>query len=80
MNCQHLVEAVTEYLEGALAPAQRDRLDAHLAECPACERYIEQIRLTARATGRIGAEALSDEAVDRLSAVFARWRSEDGQK
>ncbi len=48
MTCQQLVELVTDYFEGALTPAERDRFDAHLKVCPGCEHYIEQMRITMR--------------------------------
>ncbi len=37
---------VTDYLEDVLLPEMGKRLEAHLAECPGCEHYIEQVRLT----------------------------------
>jgi predicted anti-sigma-YlaC factor YlaD len=48
MTCQQLVELVTDYFEGALTPAERDRFDAHLQVCPGCEDYLEQMRITMR--------------------------------
>ena len=46
LTCQEVVELVTEYLEDALLPEMRKQLEEHIAECPGCENYIEQIRLT----------------------------------
>jgi anti-sigma factor RsiW len=37
LRCRELVELVTDYLEGALAPAERARFEAHVADCPGCE-------------------------------------------
>ena len=48
MTCQELVELVTDYFEGAMAPAERDRFEAHLKVCPGCEYYLEQMRTTMR--------------------------------
>jgi anti-sigma factor RsiW len=48
LTCQQLVELVTDYFEDALTPAERDRFDAHLAVCPGCEHYLEQMRITMR--------------------------------
>jgi len=48
MTCQQLVELVTDYFEGAMAPAERDRFEAHLKVCPGCEYYLEQMRTTMR--------------------------------
>jgi anti-sigma factor RsiW len=32
LSCQELVELVTDYLDGALAPVQRARFEAHVAD------------------------------------------------
>ena len=34
--CRELVELVTDYLEGALQPAERRRFEAHVAGCDGC--------------------------------------------
>ena len=71
MACRELVELVTDYLEGRLPPADRERLEAHLAECDACTTYVEQMRETLAALGRIPEESLSAEARDELLHAFA---------
>jgi anti-sigma factor RsiW len=48
LTCGELVELVTDYLEGALSPTERERFEAHVAACEGCEIYVEQIRTTVR--------------------------------
>jgi anti-sigma factor RsiW len=48
MNCRELVELVTAYLDGALPADVRAAFEAHLAECPGCAAYLEQMRTTIR--------------------------------
>jgi hypothetical protein len=36
MNCSELELLICDYVDGALAPAERARVEGHLAECPAC--------------------------------------------
>jgi anti-sigma factor RsiW len=74
MACQELVEAITAYLEGTLSDADRQRFDAHLAECPYCTEYLEQMRLTIARLGTVDETALSDDARERLLAAFRDWR------
>jgi anti-sigma factor RsiW len=50
MSCQELVELVTDYLEGALPPEDVARFEAHVAACPGCEAYLEQMRTTIAVT------------------------------
>jgi anti-sigma factor RsiW len=42
--CREFVELVSDYLEGALAPAEHARFEAHLAECDGCAGYLEDMR------------------------------------
>ena len=46
--CVEFVEVVTDYLEGRLPAAEVARVDAHLALCPPCVHYLEQIRVLLR--------------------------------
>ena len=75
LSCQEFVELVTEYLEGAMAPDERERFDAHLALCDPCTTYLEQMELTIRAAGRLSAEDLSPEAEGELLEAFRDWKS-----
>jgi MFS family permease len=49
LACKELVELVTNYLEGVLAPGLRDEFQTHLAGCDGCSEYVRQIGLTLRA-------------------------------
>jgi anti-sigma factor RsiW len=74
LSCQELTELVTDYLEGALPPAERARFEEHLAECGNCEIYLEQIRATIRVTGSLSQDELSPEAEEALLHAFRDWR------
>ncbi len=64
---------VTDYLEDALPRRRRARLEAHLADCPHCREYVEQIRRTVAAMGRVEPDALEPEVRDELVALYRRW-------
>lgn len=74
LTCRELVELVTEYLEGTLSATERVRFDAHLETCSHCRRYVEQMRLTIRATGALSEKQVSPEARDALLHAFRGWR------
>lgn len=76
LSCVHLVELVTDYLEGALTPRDRRRFEAHLDECPYCVAYLDQIRTTVAASGRLREEWLDPDAKDALLQAFRGWREE----
>ena len=75
MNCHTLVELVTEYLEGALPEDERARLEEHLRACDGCQRYLQQIRATIRATGMLTEEQIEPEARAALLDVYRAWRA-----
>ena len=77
MNCHDLVELITEYLEGAMSPAERERVDEHLATCTGCTAYLEQLRTTIRLTGMLTDEQIPTEARAQLLQVFRGWRTTD---
>lgn len=75
LSCRELVELVTDYLEGALDRRTRSRFDRHIADCPHCTEYLEQMRETIRLTGRLTEEQLDPHARDELLAVFRTWHA-----
>ncbi len=74
--CQQAVELVTDYLEGSLTRQDRKRFERHLAGCPNCTAYLEQIRSTIRATGTLTPDDLSPSARDELTALYRAWRAD----
>ena len=75
--CRELVEIVTDYLEGALDPATTAAVDRHLALCPHCERYVEQMRETISAAGHVLVETLSEQTKAGLVAAFRDFHATD---
>ncbi len=74
--CRQVVELVSDYLEGVLPRAERRRFERHLRACPNCTAYLEQMRVTIAATGRLTPEDLSPEAQDEFTELFRAWRAD----
>ena len=74
MSCQELVELVTDYLLGALDPAEGARFEAHLEECEGCRIYVEQMRRTVAVVGALREDDVQPEARDALLGVFRDWK------
>lgn len=72
MTCQELVELVTDYLEDVLESPRRAWFEAHLATCPHCRVYLEQMRATIRVLGRLTPETLPPGAEAALLAHLRR--------
>jgi anti-sigma factor RsiW len=73
LTCQELVEIVSDYLEGALPPNERERFEAHLEICEGCRRYLDQMRTTILLAGRLNEKDLDPGARDRLVQLFREW-------
>ena len=76
LTCKEAVELATEYLEGALPPAGRARFESHLAGCPGCRIYLDQLRKTIRLLGSLREEGagMAPQTVEALRGVFRDWK------
>jgi anti-sigma factor RsiW len=74
MNCKELVELVTDYVEGAMPPDKRLHFEEHLAICPGCVGYVEQMRTTVQVVGALRAESIPPDARDALLKAFREWK------
>ena len=75
MPCKQFVELVTDYLEGRLPAERVAQIDAHLADCDGCTAYLEQMRFTLEALGRIPEETISEAARQTLMRAFGERHS-----
>lgn len=78
LDCDQVVELVTDYLEGALEPAVRLAFEEHLADCDDCVVYVDQIRQVARAVGDVRAEHLSESTRAGLLEAFRDFHTGRG--
>jgi len=76
MPCKELVEVITDYLEDRLPPFDQERFEKHLAICEACVLYLNQIRQTIRALGKLTEENFPPEAKEKLLEAFRGWKSQ----
>ena len=71
--CREFVELVTEYLEGTLPAERRALFEEHLVMCDWCVTYLNQMRQTQRALGRLTEDSISADARDALLHAFRGW-------
>jgi anti-sigma factor RsiW len=74
--CQQAVELMSDYLDGSLPRRARRRLNAHLALCDACTAYLEQLRVTIAASGRLSVDDLDPDVLETLTELFERFHDE----
>jgi anti-sigma factor RsiW len=73
LTCHEVVEIITDYLEDALPPDDRVRVEAHLGVCDGCTAYLEQMRETIRLTGMLTEEQIPDDQKRELLRAFRSW-------
>ena len=74
MDCNELVELITDYLEGRLPAEERARFEAHVEECEGCANYLEQMRRTIEAMGALEVDSLTPQTREGLLAAFRGFR------
>lgn len=78
MPCQELVELITDYLEGVLSNVDRERFEEHLKTCRHCRTYLEQMRQTIGALGRLPETSIPEKAKAELLEAFRGWNKSKG--
>jgi predicted anti-sigma-YlaC factor YlaD len=73
IECDVMVERSTEYLEGALAGNDLTQVIDHLHVCPACEIYLDEVRVTMRLASELPPEPMSEALEATLLAKYREW-------
>lgn len=71
--CRQAVDLVTAYLEDALPSRDRARFEAHIADCPHCSEYLDQMKRTLEVLGRIEPDELDAGTRTELVSLYRRW-------
>ena len=74
ITCKELTEALTDYLEGVMPPADRARFEAHLAICDGCVTYVEHMRQVIATVHELRADDVEATAPDDLLEAFRAWK------
>ena len=61
-------------------PESRERaiFEAHIAVCPGCTSYLDQMRQTIGMVGRLTEDHVPPEAKRDLLSAFRNWKKESG--
>ena len=70
LACVHVVELMTDYLEGALPAVDARRLERHLDTCPGCTEYLQQLRAIAGSLRGLTEESFPAELREGLVGEF----------
>lgn len=78
LTCKELSEKATDYLEGALSPAQLAGIKMHLLMCKHCRAYVDQLAKTVKLLKASG-ESTSDLTPDPTLLASLRTGSSEPQ-
>lgn len=74
LDCDEVVELITEYLDGAMDEDTRRRFEQHVEhDCVGCRRYMAQIKETVGSLGKLPPESLPADARESLLTAFRTW-------
>jgi anti-sigma factor RsiW len=79
LRCRHVVEILTDYLDGALDPATVSRIDEHLAGCDGCDAALQQFRMTISLTGSLSTDDVASLPSEVRSDLLAAFRDQSGR-
>ena len=74
LNCQEVVELVTDYLEQALLPEMQAQFEEHIAECPGCDTYLEQVQQTIMLLRKLTEQQMFPKTKQELVEIFRIWK------
>lgn len=74
LTCVELVAIVTDYLEDALSPRDRERFEQHLVFCEGCSNYLDHMRKTIAVTGKLTEDDLAPGTAAELLDAFRDWK------
>lgn len=46
MNCKGVIREISNYLDGEIAPSEKQELEKHLEHCEDCKMVVDQTKLT----------------------------------
>ncbi len=78
LSCQEVVELVTDYLEQALLPETQSQFEEHVATCPGCKTFLNQVQQTIDLLRTLSEQQTFPETKQDLLEVFRNWKQHEG--
>jgi anti-sigma factor RsiW len=76
-NCEACREQLVDWLGRQLPPAERAAVEAHLAQCPACQQELAALRQLWQTMSQLPAPEPSEQLRPRFYAMLAEFRAEE---
>jgi hypothetical protein len=78
MNCNELVEKVTDYLDGALPQEDQVRWQQHVAVCVGCVGHLDEVDTMLGLMSSIEPEPIDCGLEDNLVSIYRQWSERVG--
>ena len=78
-TCEEVNGFISDYLEGTLDDKTRGKFEAHIGDCSACGRFLEQYETTVRLTHDAGQFSPPDELFEKTMAFLRKKWSDAGE-
>lgn len=72
LTCKEFLRELSEYLDGAIDPDLRAKLERHITECPNCWVILDTSKQTIKIYRGMDPQPLPQDVHDRLIAVLQR--------
>ena len=76
LTCKEFLEDLNDYLDEALGPEVRARLEQHASECPNCYVIVDTTKKTLKVFKGQEPKCVPEDVKDRLMAALARKMAE----
>src|SRR5690606_39656546 len=74
LECREIRKSLGDLLDGALSPAERQGIEAHLRDCMDCREVLRELRCTCRVLGHLPREPMPDRMKATLLEALRRAR------
>ncbi|HEY0756957.1 MAG TPA: zf-HC2 domain-containing protein [Ktedonobacteraceae bacterium] len=78
LSCKEVVKRLTDYLEHTLLSEMQEYVETHLANCPGCRIYLEQILQTMRLVRGLSEQQLPAALKHARLQAFRSWQHAEG--
>ena len=70
-HCDEYIELISAAIDGALSPAETEKLNAHLTQCPECEALYKELTALHTALGDLPPVEVPADLTERIMAAVA---------
>jgi len=79
-NHQEWKQLLSAYFDGELSPEEKDRVNDHLVDCPACQKYLKELRSLSVNIKKLKTENLSPDLEERLIQTMNSGKGKSMEK